>query len=119
VLSSEELERYQRQIIIPGFGEGGQEKLKHAKVLLVGAGGLGSPGAIYLVAAGVGTLRIVDSDTVSLGNLNRQILHWTKDIGRNKIESAAEKLKEINPEIKVETIKERLTEDNGREIAAG
>ena len=118
MLSSEELERYQRQLIIPGFGEEGQEKLKRAKVLIVGAGGLGSPGAIYLAAAGVGTLRIVDSDTVALGNLNRQILHWTRDIGRNKTESAYEKLKEINPEINVETTKAKLTEDNAKEIAA-
>jgi len=119
MLSPDELERYRRQIIIPGFGEEGQEKLKNARILLVGAGGLGSPGAIYLAAAGVGTIRIVDSDTVSLGNLNRQILHWSRDIGRNKIESAAEKLKEINPEIKVETTKVRLTDENVREIAAG
>jgi len=118
MLSTEELERYQRQLIIPGFGEEGQEKLKRAKVLIVGAGGLGSPGAIYLAAAGVGTLRIVDSDTVALGNLNRQILHWTRDIGRNKTESAYEKLKEINPEINVETTKAKLTEDNAKEIAA-
>ncbi len=117
MLSTEELERYQRQLIIPGFGEEGQEKLKRAKVLIVGAGGLGSPGAMYLAAAGVGTLRIVDSDTVALGNLNRQILHWTRDIGRNKIDSASEKLKAMNPEIKVETTKAKLTEDNAKEIA--
>lgn len=119
MLSPAELERYQRQIIIPGLGGEGQEKLKRAKVLLVGAGGLGSPAAIYLAAAGVGTLRIVDSDVVSLGNLNRQILHWTKDIGRNKIDSAGEKLKEINPEIRVETVKVRLSEENGPELASG
>jgi molybdopterin-synthase adenylyltransferase len=118
-LSLEELERYQRQLIIPGFGEEGQKKLKRARVLLVGAGGLGSPAAIYLAAAGVGTLRIVDSDDVSLGNLNRQILHWTKDIGRNKVDSALEKLEEINPQVKVETVKARLTEDNSRELASG
>jgi molybdopterin-synthase adenylyltransferase len=119
MLAPEELERYQRQIIIPGFGEHGQEKLKRARILMVGAGGLGSPGAIYLAAAGVGTIRIVDSDTVALGNLNRQILHWTRDIGRPKIESAAEKLKEINPEILVETIKVKLTEENAGKIAEG
>jgi len=119
MLSPEELERYQRQIIIPGFGEEGQEKLKRARVLVVGAGGLGSPGTLYLAAAGVGTLRIVDSDIVTLGNLNRQILHWTRDIGRNKIESAAEKLREINPEIKVETVNVKLTGENARKIAQG
>jgi molybdopterin-synthase adenylyltransferase len=118
-LSPEELERYQRQLIIPGFGEEGQKKLKRARVLLVGAGGLGSPAAIYLSAAGIGTLRIVDSDEVSLGNLNRQILHWTRDIGRNKVDSALEKLEEINPEVRVETVKTRLTEDNSRELASG
>lgn len=118
MLSAEELERYQRQIIIPGFGEEGQEKLKRVRVLLVGSGGLGSPAAIYLAAAGVGTLRIVDSDVVALGNLNRQILHWTRDIGRNKIDSAGEKVKEINTGIRVETVKARLTEDNARELAS-
>ena len=109
MLSPQELERYQRQIIIPGFGEEGQEKLKRARVLIAGAGGLGSPAAIYLAAAGVGTIRILDSDTVALSNLNRQILHWTKDIGRNKADSAGEKLKEMNPEIRIETVKARLT----------
>ncbi len=105
--------------MIPGFGEEGQEKLKCARVLIAGAGGLGSPAAVYLAAAGVGTIRIVDSDAVALSNLNRQILHWTRDIGRNKIDSAGEKLKEINPEIRVETVKARLTEDNVKELASG
>ena len=77
-----ELERYERQVIIPGWGEEGQRKLNEAFVFIAGAGGLGSPAAIYLAAAGVGRLRIVDHDKVDLTNLNRQVLHWDKDIGR-------------------------------------
>ena len=81
MLTEDERERYDRQIMIRGFGEEGQEKLKQAKVIIAGGGGLGSPLAVYLTAAGVGTIRIVDHDRVELSNLNRQILHWDKDIG--------------------------------------
>jgi molybdopterin/thiamine biosynthesis adenylyltransferase len=119
MLSAEELERYKRQIMIQGLGEEGQEKLKRARVFLAGVGGLGSPAALYLAAAGVGNLRIVDSDVVELTNLNRQILHWTKDVGRNKVDSAGSKLRELNPQVNVETIKERISEDNVRDLLSG
>ena len=95
MLTREEKERYDRQIIMTGFGEEGQEKLKNAKVIVAGGGGLGSPSSIYLAAAGVGTIRIIDHDKIDLSNLNRQILHWDKDLGRNKVDSAAEKLQQI------------------------
>lgn len=119
MLSAEELERYKRQIMIQGMGEEGQEKLKKARVLVAGAGGLGSPAALYLAAAGVGNLRIVDSDAVELSNLNRQILHWTRDIGVNKVDSGGGKLKELNPEITVETLKLRITGENISELVKG
>jgi len=112
MLSKKELERYDRQIMIPGFGAEGQAKLKKARVFIAGAGGLGSPAAIYLAAAGIGTLRIADHDTVELSNLNRQVLHWEKDIGGEKVASAAAKLKKLNPGIRIETIGETITEAN-------
>jgi molybdopterin-synthase adenylyltransferase len=119
VLTKEERERYQRQIIINRFGEEGQEKLKRAKVFIGGAGGLGSPIALYLAAAGVGTLRIVDDDTIELSNLNRQILHWQENIGMLKTESAAGKLKKMNPDIKIDAIHERITGANAAELVDG
>jgi molybdopterin/thiamine biosynthesis adenylyltransferase len=119
MLSSQELERYQRQIMIRGFGEEGQEKLKRARVFLAGVGGLGSPSALYLAAAGVGNIRIVDTDTIELGNLNRQVLHWTGDIGRNKVDSARNKLEQINPEVRIETVKERISRDNINQLVSG
>jgi len=112
MLTIEELQRYDRQIMIYGFGEAGQEKLKKAKVFLAGAGGLGSPAAIYLAAAGIGTLRIADHDKVELSNLNRQVLHWEEDIGKRKVDSAAAKLRKFNKGIKIETISDTITEDN-------
>lgn len=96
MLTKDERERYDRQIMIRGFGEGGQEKLKRAKVIVAGSGGIGSPVSIYLTAAGVGTMRIVDHDKVELSNLNRQVLYWDKDIGMKKVDSAAEKLSQLN-----------------------
>ncbi len=116
MLSAEELERYRRQIMIQGLGKEGQEKLKRSKILVAGVGGLGSPAALYLAAAGVGNLRIVDCDSVELSNLNRQILHWSQDIGRNKVDSAGTKLQALNREIKVETLRERISEDNARDL---
>jgi len=107
-----DLERYDRQIRINGFGEAGQMRLKNARVLIAGAGGLGFPISVYLVAAGVGTVRIVDCETVELSNLNRQLLHWDEDVGRGKVESACEKLQEINPTVKVEVCDEVITDDN-------
>src|SRR4030043_1150191 len=118
MLTAEELQRYDRQIIIYGFGEAGQEKLKKAKVFLAGAGGLGSPVAIYLAAAGIGTLRIADHDTVELSNLNRQVLHWEENIGKKKVDSAAAKLGKFNTGIKIETIGETITETTVSQLVA-
>jgi len=118
MLTKNELERYDRQIIIKGFGEEGQEKLKRAKVIIAGGGGLGSPSSIYLAAAGVGTIRIVDHGSVELSNLNRQVLHWDEDIGRRKVASATEKLKKLNPEIEIEPIEEMITEANVSQLVA-
>lgn len=119
MLTTEECERYNRQIMIQGVGEEGQERLKEARVIIAGGGGLGSPVAIYLTAAGVGKMRLVDHDTVELSNLNRQVLHWDEDIGRSKVESAAEKLKRINPGIVVEAIEETITEKNVSRLVDG
>jgi len=116
MLTEKEKQRYDRQIMIYGFGEAGQEKLKKAKVFIAGAGGLGSPVATYLAAAGIGTLRIADHDTVELSNLNRQVLHWEENIGNEKAASAAEKLRKLNPEITIETIPETITEANASRL---
>ncbi|MCX6012066.1 MAG: HesA/MoeB/ThiF family protein [Chloroflexi bacterium] len=112
MLSQNELEKYNRQMMLKGFGQDGQEKLKKAKVLVAGAGGLGSPVSIYLTVAGVGRITIVDCDKVSLSNLNRQVMHWDKDIDRRKVESAGEKLKALNPDIQIITLDTMITEDN-------
>ena len=112
MLTKRELTRYGRQILIPEWAKAGQQKLKKAKVVVAGAGGLGSPVLTYLAVAGVGKLRVIDGDKVELGNLNRQILHWDRDIGRAKVGSAKEKLESLNPDIEVEAIYERITEDN-------
>jgi len=110
--SEEELSRYNRQITIPGFGVEGQQKLKNAKVFIAGIGGLGSISSYYLVAAGIGFLRIVDKDTVDYSNLNRQIIHWTGNIGEPKSDSAYTKLKELNPDCTIEAVQEEIREDN-------
>jgi adenylyltransferase/sulfurtransferase len=107
-------EKYIRQIML--FGEEGQEKLKRAKVLVVGAGGLGSPISTYLAVAGIGKILLADFDSVEPSNLNRQFLHHEKDIGKEKIKSAEEKLLSLNPEIKVETIREKITDENAGSI---
>ncbi|MCD6300294.1 MAG: HesA/MoeB/ThiF family protein [Dehalococcoidales bacterium] len=119
MLTKHELERYDRQIMIEEFGEEGQEKLKRARVVIAGGGGLGSPAAIYLAAAGAGTIRIIDWDRVQLSNLNRQVLHWDKDIGRSKVASAAEKLKNLNHGVRIEAINETITEANISQLVAG
>jgi len=119
MLTVEELDRYGRQIMIPQIGEKGQEKLKRSKVFIAGAGGLGSPVSIYLAAAGVGRLRLVDHDTVDLTNLNRQVVHWTADVGRRKVESAQEKLNKLNPNVTVETLSETISEKNASDLTAG
>ena len=112
MLSQEELNRYDRQLLIPEIGREGQERLKKAKVFVAGAGGLGSPVLIYLAVAGIGHIRIADHSVVDPTNLNRQILHWSKDIGRLKVDSAREKLSEINPDVKVEIINKTINEKN-------
>ncbi len=119
MLTTDERKRYDRQIMIKGIGEDGQEKLKRAKVVIAGGGGLGSPVSIYLAAAGVGTIRIVDHDRVELSNLNRQVLHWDKDIGRSKVESAAEKLSQLNRSVKIEPVGETISEANISRLVAG
>jgi len=119
MLTPKERERYDRQILIKDIGETGQEKLKGAKVLIAGSGGLGSPISLYLAAAGVGRIRIVDHEEVDLSNLNRQILHWEKDIGRKKVDSAREKLLGLNPDVTIEPVRETITEDNVFRLAAG
>lgn len=111
-LREDQIDRYSRQIILPGLGGKGQEKLLSAKVLVIGAGGLGSPCALYLASAGVGKLGIVDSDAVELNNLQRQILHSTQNVGKPKVESAKERLNAINPDVEVVTYKTRLTSEN-------
>ncbi|NOX64867.1 MAG: HesA/MoeB/ThiF family protein [Chlorobi bacterium] len=110
--TEEQLERYSRHIILSDVGIEGQEKIMHGKVLIVGAGGLGSPVALYLAAAGVGTIGIIDGDVVDLTNLQRQIIHFTKDLNKPKVESAKEKMLEINPDISVKTYKKLATAEN-------
>jgi sulfur-carrier protein adenylyltransferase/sulfurtransferase len=115
-LNNDEILRYSRHLIMPEVGMEGQQKLKGARVLCIGAGGLGSPLALYLGAAGVGTLGIVDFDVVDYTNLQRQIIHSTADVGRKKLESAAEKLKAINPFLNIRTFETRLTSENALEL---
>jgi adenylyltransferase/sulfurtransferase len=115
-LSNEEIARYSRHLILPEVGMEGQRKLKAAKVLCVGTGGLGSPLALYLAAAGIGTIGLVDFDVVDSSNLQRQIIHSTRDIGRPKIDSAAEKLKALNPFINIVKYETMLTSANALEI---
>jgi adenylyltransferase/sulfurtransferase len=115
-LSNEEILRYSRHLIMPEVGMEGQLKLKQARVLCIGAGGLGSPLALYLGAAGVGTLGIVDFDVVDYTNLQRQIIHSTADVGRKKLDSAADKLKAINPFVNVRKIETRLSSENALEL---
>lgn len=119
MLSEQELTRYDRQIMIPGIGREGQEKLKRAKVFVAGAGGLGSPVSIYLAAAGVGAIRIVDHDRVELSNLNRQVLHWEEDLQKEKVLSAQYKLGKLNPHVDLETMNETITGENIRDLVKG
>jgi adenylyltransferase/sulfurtransferase len=117
-LTNEEIKRYSRHLIMPEVGIEAQKKLKAAKVLCIGAGGLGSPAALYLAAAGVGTLGIVDFDVVDFSNLQRQILHGTPDVGRSKLASARDRINAINPNVKVETYETALTSQNALELFA-
>jgi molybdopterin/thiamine biosynthesis adenylyltransferase/rhodanese-related sulfurtransferase len=118
-LAPDEYLRYSRHLILPEIGIEGQRALRRARVLLVGAGGLGSPAALYMAAAGVGTLGLVDFDTVDLSNLQRQVLHGTSDVGRAKLDSARDRLHDINPHVHVEGFPVRLSAQNAREIADG
>lgn len=117
-LSAEELERYARHIVLREVGGPGQQRLKAAKVLVVGAGGIGSPALLYLAAAGVGTLGVIDDDKVSLSNLQRQVLHSTGDLGRAKTESAAGAIARLNPHVQVNAHTERLDASNALDLIA-
>src|SRR6266403_4757668 len=117
-LSKEEQLRYSRHMVMPEVGAEGQQRLNAARVLCIGVGGLGSPAALYLAAAGVGKLGLVDFDRVDLTNLQRQILHGTKDIGRSKLESARDRLHDTNPDIEVELHECRLSSENAVKIVA-
>jgi len=118
-LSHAELIRYSRHLVLPAFGVEGQERLKAGRVLIVGAGGLGSPAALYLAAAGVGTLGLVDWDVVDRSNLQRQVLHGTEMVGRAKLDSARARIADLNPHVHLETISARLTSANALEILTG
>src|SRR6185295_9148420 len=118
-LTTEQIERYSRQILVPDLGGKAQIRLRQARVLVVGAGGLGSPAAFYLTAAGIGTLGLIDPDAAELSNLNRQILHATEDLGRPKVESAKAKLNRLNPDVEIKTYALRLEPDNADEIIRG
>ena len=114
--NKEQLRRYNRHLILDGFGVEGQKRLLCSRVLIVGAGGLGSPVALYLAAAGVGTIGLVDGDTVSLTNLQRQVIHSTADVCRPKVDSAAERIKALNPDVEIEKYELYLNEDNALDI---
>jgi len=117
--TSEQAERYSRHILLQDVGVEGQEKISNGRVLVIGAGGLGAPVLMYLAAAGVGRLGIVDGDTVDLSNLQRQIIHFTPDVGRAKVESAADKIRLINPDVEVVAHPEFLTADNAVQLISG
>jgi adenylyltransferase/sulfurtransferase len=117
MITDEERKRYARQILM--IGEAGQERIKAARVLVAGAGGLGTVISLYLAAAGVGHLRIIDCDVVETSNLNRQILHWSGDVGRPKTASVEEKLAALNPLIRIETVSGRIAEESIAEMARG
>jgi molybdopterin/thiamine biosynthesis adenylyltransferase len=119
MLSDEELDRYARHLVLREVGGPGQAKIRDARVLIVGAGGLGSPAALYLAAAGIGKLGLADDDAVSLSNLQRQILFRTKDIGRPKVEAGAEALKALNPGVRIEPHHTRITAANAMALIAG
>jgi adenylyltransferase/sulfurtransferase len=114
--TDQQIDRYARHLVLPEIGEEGQARLLDAKVLVIGAGGLGSPLLLYLAAAGVGTLGVVDDDAVDLSNLQRQVLHDTSSIGTPKVESARRRLAEVNPEVSVQAHAARLTKDNALQV---
>ncbi|MFM8551800.1 MAG: HesA/MoeB/ThiF family protein [Nitrospiraceae bacterium] len=114
--TDEQVTRYSRHILLPEVGGKGQKKIAQAKMLIVGAGGLGSPAAFYLAAAGVGTIGLIDSDLVDLSNLQRQVIHQTSDVGRPKVQSAKEKILAINPDVQVLTYEDRLVAKNALDL---
>jgi len=118
-LSKSDLERYDRQMMIPGWGREGQERLRSSRVVVAGAGGLGSPALLYLAAAGVGNLVVVDKERFELSNLNRQILGWERDVGRYKAEAASEKLRSLNSGIQVEPLIEEIDDESVDSIVEG
>src|SRR5437868_8073155 len=118
-LSKEEILRYSRHLIMPEVGMEGQLKLKNASVLLVGAGGLGAPLGLYLAAAGIGRIGVVDFDIVDFTNLQRQVIHGTKDVGRKKLDSAADRMKDINPNVQIDRYEVALTSENALDILSG
>ena len=118
-MSEQQLQRYARHISLPGFGEEGQKKLLESRVLCVGIGGLGSPVALYLAAAGVGTIGIADDDVLEMANLHRQVIHVTEDVGKPKVQTAVRRLRELNPEVRVGTFDRRATAENVPELVAG
>ncbi len=115
-MNEDQIKRYSRHILLPEVGGKGQKKIANAKVFIVGAGGLGSPAALYLAAAGVGTIGIIDGDVVDLSNLQRQVIHHTPDVGRPKIQSAREKIAALNPDVTVVPIHDRLTAKNALDV---
>jgi molybdopterin-synthase adenylyltransferase len=117
--TDEQVQRYSRHILLKGVGGKGQRKLLESRVLIVGAGGLGSPISLYLAAAGVGHLGIIDADVVDLSNLQRQVIHHTPDVGTPKVESAARKIAELNPDVEVIPHRERLTAENALDLISG
>lgn len=119
MLTAGERERYDRQIMIEQIGPEGQEKLKRSRIAVAGVGGLGSPIALYLAAAGIGTIRLIDHDRVTLSNLNRQILHWEEDLGEMKVRSAEKKLRKLNPWVEIEPMEETITETNVSDLLEG
>lgn len=117
-LTPEQIERYKRHVLLKDVGTEGQLKILNAKVLVVGTGGLGSPVALYLAAAGIGTIGLIDADVVSLSNLQRQVIHFTSNLGEPKVESARRKMEDVNPDVKVLTYAEMLTEENAEALFA-
>ncbi|HYM38052.1 MAG TPA: HesA/MoeB/ThiF family protein, partial [Nitrospiraceae bacterium] len=117
--SEEQITRYSRHILLPEVGGKGQKKIAKAKILIVGAGGLGSPAAFYLAAAGIGTIGLIDSDAVDLSNLQRQIIHYTPDVGRSKVLSAKEKIQALNPDVAAVMHEERFVAGNALKLVSG
>jgi molybdopterin/thiamine biosynthesis adenylyltransferase len=114
-----EFRRYSRQMMLRGFGEEGQRRLKKSRVAVAGIGGLGSPASLYLAAAGVGYIRLIDFDIVDISNLNRQVAHWSTDLGRPKVESAAMKLTQLNPDITADAVNEKITGETVGQLLEG